>query len=460
MSRSTWYSSRRDFSLSSENLDVSSMLRYSLGGTRYNQDVRKLPSSTSLRRHFSTMSPTSPVIICGAGISGLALAQGLRRYGIPFRIFERDPTLDVRKQGYRVRINDFGTVALRQILTPNHFARLQASCAIYTARKGVHPISLDAITGEKVDLTPPNSRPSEHNDFEPMTADRWVLRNVLMQGLEDFVEYGKEFVNYELLSDGVLVDFDDGTKIQGSLLVGADGAKSRIKDQLLPNHNFIDTQQRWFYGKTAITTKLLEKLHTRIAREITLVQDRSKPIPLSLVVEPIRFKNNEYRSKLPEDYIYWVLGAHKDYFETGDFNLLQLAQEEAIAETQRLTSHWHPSIKCLFALQDVNQTSILRIRSANPDIPVWATQHAVTLIGDAVHAMSPTAAVGAVTALRSAAMLSKALGEEGLNRGSLRKYEDGMREVAGAAIKRSFFSGKLLFGMKSFEELELESVTK
>ena len=42
------------------------------------------------------------VLIIGAGIGGLTLAQGLRKQGISFEIFERDASAEARGQGYAV----------------------------------------------------------------------------------------------------------------------------------------------------------------------------------------------------------------------------------------------------------------------------------------------------------------------------------------------------------------------
>ena len=100
----------------------------------------------------------------------------------------------------------------------------------------------------------------------------------------------------------------------------------------------------------------------------------------------------------------------------------------------------------------------MRIDSALPDLPVWETQSCVTLIGDSVHAMSPTSVVGAVSALRSAATLSKVLGEEGISAQILKKYEDQMRQYTGEAIRNSVWGGKMLFGMRGFDELKPAAV--
>ena len=55
-----------------------------------------MPSLVSERPH---------VLILGAGLSGLALAQALRKQGITFQIFERDPGLHARFQGWAIALH-------------------------------------------------------------------------------------------------------------------------------------------------------------------------------------------------------------------------------------------------------------------------------------------------------------------------------------------------------------------
>ncbi|TVY81593.1 putative FAD-dependent monooxygenase [Lachnellula suecica] len=389
------------------------------------------------------MSQPLPIIICGAGISGLVLGQGLMKADIPFIIFERDPALNTRSQGYRVRILGPGITALEETLPDELFNELRASSAISasTAEELYHLI--DALTGEKFKTPPFDQMP------EPLNADRTVLRKVLIKGLEEFVSYGKEFSKYEVTSDAsaVKVYFSDGSETLGSLLVGADGARSRIKQQLLPNTKFMDTEGRWFYGKTNLTPEVEKKLNPH-ADFYSIIQDKSKGRALTCLLEPLRFKQNEFRKDLPEDYIYWVLGGCKDIFELDDKKLLKLSPEEAAAETLRMTKDWDPSFHIIFSAQTTNQTSILAIESANPDIERWNTQKFVTLLGDSIHAMSPTAGVGSVTAIKSAAALIKCIKEGwlvggGVSIDSLKKYEDEMRVFAGDAVGKSFLGGNI-----------------
>jgi 2-polyprenyl-6-methoxyphenol hydroxylase-like FAD-dependent oxidoreductase len=103
------------------------------------------------------------VLICGAGISGLALAQGLKKAGIPFHVFECDPTPAFRPQGYRFRVsNDSGAAALREVLTDELFRRFEKVCAV-TVLGGT---SIDAANGE-VASAPLGPRPSGGPGMKP-----------------------------------------------------------------------------------------------------------------------------------------------------------------------------------------------------------------------------------------------------------------------------------------------------
>lgn len=391
----------------------------------------------------------APILICGAGISGLALAQALSKRGIPFRVFERDPTLNFRAQGYRVRINGDGIAALTETLSPELYSLLVSRCAYCSA--GIKPNThLNALNGQDFEI---KIGPPPTGDIQPLNADRNVLRQVLIYGLEENVQFGKEFSSYTMTDRGVKVCFSDGSEQEGCLLVGADGAFSRIRKQFLPELQLFDTEARWIYGKTTITRAFLDKFQQRALNGLTLIQDRSELIPLSLLLEPMRFKRDELNEHVPEDYVYWVLVSRKDNFDISDDDLLKLSAEEVADLAKKMTANWDPSFHALFEFQDTNRTSLLRVATVKPEIPSWETSSRVTLIGDAIHAMSPTSAAGATTALRDAALLARALSEGGINTTSIHTYEEAMRTYAGEVIRWSAIGGKGLFGMQSFDEL-------
>ena len=292
-------------------------------------------------------------------------------------------------------------------------------------------------------------------DKEPLNADRTVLRSVLMRGLEEYVEFGKDFVGFETTAEGVTLRFADDSEMEGSLLVGADGARSRVRKQLLPELEIVDTEGRFIYGRTTITPQFLENFDKKPLDGMTAVHDKTLELSMTLLLEPVRFKDNEFRKDLPDDYIYWVLLARQDRFEIDGEKLLRLSSDEAVALSRKCTSNWHSSLQALFELQDVAKTSMIRIISVRPDIPKWDSSRHVTLIGDAAHVMSPTAGAGATTAIRDAATLSEVLSGQWSLTDNVAKYESRMRTYAQEVVMRSAVGGKYLFGMRPFEELQV-----
>jgi 2-polyprenyl-6-methoxyphenol hydroxylase-like FAD-dependent oxidoreductase len=408
------------------------------------------------------MSAGLPILIIGAGISGLAFAQGLLKYHIPFRIYERDPALNARRQGYRFRIHGSGQVALASLLPADLYARLEACCAITPPGGIIAGGSFDALRDPSLGeiegpygANPPRPETVNGSVDEPWNADRMVMRSVLFSGLEPYTEFNRDFVRYDITDSGVSVRFKDGSEVQGRLVVGADGTWSRVRRQLIPDFILLDTEGRLVYGKTPLNPEFERAFPKKCLRGLTLIQDRSQELPLSLLLEPMRFKDNQYKDsrELPEDYVFWLLSSRRDRRAMADEEFLSLSSESAATFSKRMTVEWHPSFSALFDTQDPTKTSTLRIVSAPPEIPYWPPTPHVTLIGDAAHVMSPSAGHGATTALRDAATLMQVIIEEGVSKEGIGRYETAMREYAGARILRSKVAGGWSFGMRDFGEL-------
>ncbi len=71
-------------------------------------------------------------------------------------------------------------------------------------------------------------------------VDRNLLRRILMKHLN--IQYNKHLTTYEVDGDSVTVNFKDGSTVEGSLLVGADGSNSRVRANLLVG--FVPTPSR------------------------------------------------------------------------------------------------------------------------------------------------------------------------------------------------------------------------
>ena len=86
----------------------------------------------------------------------------------------------------------------------------------------------------------------------------WVSRNKLRKVLAEHIEikYGKYFTRYEEDRDGVTAYFIDGSKAKGAILVGADGANSAVRRQLLPGFRATESQYTMLNGSVVLSKEL------------------------------------------------------------------------------------------------------------------------------------------------------------------------------------------------------------
>lgn len=160
------------------------------------------------------------VLIIGAGLGGLALAQGLVRAGFNVTVFERDESPTSRSQGYRISIRSLGMGALTALLTPEKMSRVSMARATDVG---------DGFTCANEKMEAFFSVPQGQDAAVPFL--RSELRNLLQEGVN--IEWNKRLVMFEDKSDHVIAHFEDGSYAVGNLLVGCDGGASTVRE-LLP----------------------------------------------------------------------------------------------------------------------------------------------------------------------------------------------------------------------------------
>ncbi|KAB5523168.1 hypothetical protein GE09DRAFT_1043775 [Coniochaeta sp. 2T2.1] len=175
------------------------------------------------------MRPSKPILIVGSGISGLILAQYLRKEGVPFRIFERDTDLATRGLGWGLTLH-WSLPALRSLLPGDLVARLPEAyvdrVAVEEGRASTFPF-FDLSTGELKASTPMASEDTR------IRVSRDKFRRLLATGVD--IQWCKAANHIETQDDGsVSVLFDDGSVSQGSVVVACDGGNSRLRQQLFP----------------------------------------------------------------------------------------------------------------------------------------------------------------------------------------------------------------------------------
>ncbi|KAG6363649.1 hypothetical protein INS49_008750 [Diaporthe citri] len=372
-----------------------------------------------------------PVLIIGAGVAGLTLAQGLRLRSVPFRIFERHARSHI-KQGHRFRISKDGQAALNSVLSPQLQDLLGRTAAgrYRFAPRYVDARNLDFATPEPVD--PAGSMP----------VDRTWFRMLASLELHDAICYEKEFCSYEIVDGLVEVKFTDGSVVRGRLLVGADGIKSRVRKQLQPDRNLLDLERWVMWGRTPMTEDLKRALGSPDLLSWCMCLDHQSNV--QIVVEPVTWSRSvrvESGGKLPDfaDYVYWVVcTASSQYAER-----LPRTVEERKLYLARVSETWHPALKHLLDSAAHELSACVPILSSKPDIqmcPAGQTGRA-TLIGDAAHPMSPMGGSGGDTAIRNAADLAHTLAEEGVTESSIMGFEERMEARAKEKIEHSFRGG-------------------
>ncbi|MFB7668494.1 FAD-dependent oxidoreductase [Kitasatospora sp. NPDC056138] len=363
------------------------------------------------------------VLVIGAGIGGLCLAQGLLRAGIDVRVHEREASVDSRYQGFRIGLGGPGLAGLLECLPPRLHPLLEAS----TGELGGERRVVDHHLAELARLDPVHGG---------MATDRHVLRHLLLSGLGERVEFGKRLVEYTELADGtVRAVFADGSTAEGDLLVGADGVSSPVRRQLLPHAEVVTVGGGGVLGRTPLT----ERFAALVPGFGTLVRGPEANILLGRM--DFRRPPHLAAAELAPDvvlprtssYLRWaMLLPDNTRLVPGDW----AATRDVLLD---LLDGWHPDLLDLVRQSDVVNSTPLTIGHARP-VPHWGTRP-VTLLGDAVHVMPPSGGQGANTAFRDAALLCRML--TAVHRGeaellpAVERYEREMLDYGFAAVADS-----------------------
>ncbi len=395
------------------------------------------------------------VLISGVGLGGLCLAHTLRRHGVDVDVFERDTSPWDRPQGYRLHIDADGVDALYQSLTPDLYRLFDA-----TSMKPL-PFTTIVDTNLAIQRRLPSDEhgsthaQSSHGLPSHVNVNRATLRQILFTGLEDIVHFGKRLSQYDSDETGVTMTFDDGTQATGDLLVGADGIRSAVRTQRVPQADIQDTGVRAIYGRIPIGAALTF-VPAQAREDVFTVAISAEKLFLGLgpVVFPTR-PDVAASQFMPEaelrphdDYVVCIIGGRTDLFGKDDARLRALRSEDLQELSVGLMKDWPERARAIPAHGDPTSFFFVEMYTSIPcEMPRSAN---VTLLGDAIHAMTPPLGRGANVAMRDGALLGRHLAEVAHGRrhlpDALRAYEDDMTRYGFDVVRQSAALGARLMG--------------
>jgi 2-polyprenyl-6-methoxyphenol hydroxylase-like FAD-dependent oxidoreductase len=350
------------------------------------------------------------ISVIGGGPGGLTCARVLQRRGIAVTVYDRDPGPHARDQGGTLDLHaDNGQIALREAGLLDEFFELARPEG--QEMRGLDPAG--TMLSHEV--------PEADELFKP-EIDRGQLRDLLINSLRPgTVRWGRALDAISGPADGPRrLHFADGTTVETDLVIGADGASSRVRPAVspaVPEYTGVSFLEAWFSD--------VENRHPGIAELVGQGSAAAADGERGLWAQ--RNSGDHIRvyaiQRVPVDWI-GKSGLTMDDTE----GIRALLRDEYAA--------WSPRMRRLITENDGPYVD--RPIFALPVPHTWEHNPTVTLLGDAAHLMPPLG-VGVNLAMLDAGELALALADAATVDDAIRAYEATM-------LPRSTETAKILEG--------------
>jgi 2-polyprenyl-6-methoxyphenol hydroxylase-like FAD-dependent oxidoreductase len=322
-----------------------------------------------------------PIAIIGAGLGGLMLARVLHVNSFEAAVFDLDASPTARTQGGMLDIHvESGQAALRAAGLYDEFRDL-----VMPGGEATHVLDKHATVRLAVD--------EDDRDHDRPEVHRRSLRDLLLGSLpEGTVRWGAKVVGARTLADGRHeVTLADGNSFTTDLLIGADGAWSKVRQ-------LVSAAKPLYAGLSFVELSLEDA-------------DRRHPRAAELVGGGMMFALGDSKGMLghrnPDGslHVYAALLTDEGWSTSGEIDFADT--DKAKAALVEHFADWHEDFHSI--ITDADGALVPRPIHALPAGHQWNRIPGVTLLGDAAHLMSPFAGEGANLALQDGAELALAI---------------------------------------------------
>jgi 2-polyprenyl-6-methoxyphenol hydroxylase-like FAD-dependent oxidoreductase len=359
------------------------------------------------------MNPS--ITIIGGGLGGLTLARVLHIHGIAATVYEAEASADARGQGGLLDIHEYnGQLALK-------------AAGLYEDFRGLIQAEAEAQCILDKDGSVLLYQPDKGNGGRP-EVPRGDLRRILLDSLPSgTVRWGHKTTAVSSIGDGRhTVTFANGSTATTNLLVGADGAWSRVRPLL--------TEAKPTYAGTSFIETFLFDCEARHKASADAVGSGTM---MALAPGKGIMAHREADATL---HAYVALNKPEDWIATIDFS-------DPISTLARVAAEfegWAPQL--IELLTGTETDPVLRPIYTLPIGHRWRRVRGVTLLGDAAHLMSPFAGEGANLAMYDGAELGKAIAANPNDlEAALLVYEKDMFTRSASAAEEADRNLKLFF---------------
>ena len=332
------------------------------------------------------------VIVAGAGMGGLTLAAALLHKGFDVDVYEQAPELREVGAGLWISANGgrvLEVLGLKPSVEAINLAPQDRVVKFWKTGEARSVYNRDA-----------NASGADHTLIQVLRAE---LQRVQYEAVERLkpgaVHFGVRSVGAETVDGRARLLLDDGSAIEGDVVVGCDGAHSRVRQSLFGPAPARYTGANAWRG---------------LAPMARLKPQHREPLA-STWIGPTAHVTTYPVQRNGEQFVSFSAQVDSETWQTESW-----AERGELADALEDFEGWHQDILDLF----IHSENLFRWGLFVRDpLDSWSKGH-VTLVGDACHSMTPYLGMGVNVTMEDAYVLARCLEQSpGDIEGALRRYD-------------------------------------